>query len=77
MPDDWMKTSVASLFQKGSKEEPGNYWPVNLSIIPGKVVEQTTLKIITKHVEEMYIIRNIQDGFTKESGWLLGVDKGK
>lgn len=51
--DDWRKASVPSIFQKGSKEELGNYWPVSLTIIPRKVVEQITLKIITMHVEEM------------------------
>lgn len=53
VPDDWRKASVTSIFQKGNKEEPGNYRPVSLTIIPGKVVEQITLKIITMHVEEM------------------------
>ncbi|TRZ15777.1 hypothetical protein HGM15179_011314 [Zosterops borbonicus] len=53
VPDDWRKANVTSIFQKGNKEEPGNYRPVSLTIIPGKVVEQITLKIITMHVEEI------------------------
>lgn len=64
VPDDWMKASITSIFQEGNKEEPGNYWPVCLTIIPGKVVEQIIQKNITKHVQEM-VIRNSQDGFTK------------
>ncbi|KFV88520.1 hypothetical protein N308_05850, partial [Struthio camelus australis] len=52
VPEDWKKANVTPVFQKGKKEEPGNYRPVSLPSIPGKVMEQLLLKVITKHVED-------------------------
>lgn len=46
---------------KKGKEDPGN----NLTSIPGKVVEQVILEVITRHVEEKKVTRSSQHGFTK------------
>ncbi|GAB0208992.1 mitochondrial enolase superfamily member 1 [Grus japonensis] len=40
VPEDWRKANVTLVFRKGKKEAPGNYRPVNLTSIPGKVMEQ-------------------------------------
>jgi len=37
--EDWRKANVAPVFRKGKKEDPGNYGPVSLTCIPGKVME--------------------------------------
>ncbi|KFV80740.1 RNA-directed DNA polymerase from mobile element jockey, partial [Struthio camelus australis] len=52
VPEDWKKTNVTPVFKKGKKEEPGNYRPVSLTSIPGKVMEQLLLEVLTKHVED-------------------------
>jgi len=39
VPEDWRKASVTSVFKKGKKEDPGNYRPVSLICILGKVIE--------------------------------------
>jgi len=39
VPKDWRKDSVTPVFKKGKKEDPGNYRPVSLTSILGKLVE--------------------------------------
>jgi len=50
VPEDWRKASVTSVFKKGKKEDPWNYRPVNLTSIPGKMMEQLILEVITEQV---------------------------
>ncbi|KFV77947.1 RNA-directed DNA polymerase from mobile element jockey, partial [Struthio camelus australis] len=52
VPEDWKKANVTPVFQKGKEEEPGNYRPVSLTSIPGKVMEQLLLEVLTKHLED-------------------------
>jgi len=47
MPEDWRKANVIPIFKKGKKEDPGNYRPVSLTSIPGKVMEHLILEVIT------------------------------
>ncbi|GAB0209598.1 mitochondrial enolase superfamily member 1 [Grus japonensis] len=65
VPEDWRKANVTLVFKKGKKEDPGNYRPVNLTSIPGKVMEQLILGVINKHVEKVVVIGSGQHGFTK------------
>ncbi|PKU41409.1 rna-directed dna polymerase from mobile element hypothetical protein [Limosa lapponica baueri] len=63
VPEDWRKTNVMPVFEKDMKEDPGNRKPVSLSFIPGKVMEQLTLDVISKHVEE-------KKGHQESSAWI-------
>ncbi|KFV77500.1 RNA-directed DNA polymerase from mobile element jockey, partial [Struthio camelus australis] len=56
VPEAWKKASVTPVFPKGKEEEPGNYGPVSLTSIPGKVMEQLLLEVLTKHVEDKKVI---------------------
>lgn len=51
VPDLWRKVTIMPVFKKGSKEDPGNYRPVSFIFIPGKVIEQLVLDVISKPVE--------------------------
>ncbi|GAB0181301.1 mitochondrial enolase superfamily member 1 [Grus japonensis] len=62
-----------SIMEKGKKEDLGNYRPVSLTSIPGKVMEQLILGVISKHVEEKKVIRSDQHGFTKGKSRLTNV----
>ncbi|PKU45371.1 rna-directed dna polymerase from mobile element jockey- hypothetical protein [Limosa lapponica baueri] len=71
--EDWRKVNVMPVFKKGKKEDPENYRPISLTSIPGNVVEQLILDVISKHVEEKKVIRSGQHGFTKGKSCLTNV----
>ncbi|GAB0178098.1 mitochondrial enolase superfamily member 1 [Grus japonensis] len=73
VPEDWRKASVTPVFKKGKKDDPGNYRPVSLTSIPGKVMEQLFLGVISKHMEEQKVIRSGQHGFTKGKSCLTNL----
>jgi len=65
VPDDWRITSVTPIYKKGRKEDPGNYRPVSLTSVPGKIMEQFILSALTGHVKDNQGIRPNQPGFLK------------
>jgi len=73
VPEDWRKASVTPIFKKAKKEDPGNYTPVSLTSIPGKMMEQLILEVIIKQVEEKKVIRSSQHGFTKGKSCLTNL----
>jgi len=48
VPEDWRKAIVPPIFKKAKKEVQGNYRPVSLTSIPGKMMEQLILEVIIK-----------------------------
>ena len=73
MPEDCRKANDTPVFKNDKKEDPGNYRPVSLTSIPGKMMEQFILDVITKQVEEKRVISSSQHGFTKGKSCLTNL----
>jgi len=65
VPDDWRIISVTHIYKKGQKEEPGNYRPVSLTLVLGKIMERFILSAVTEHVKDKQGITPSQHGFMK------------
>ena len=50
VPEDWRLASVTPIYKKGCREDPGNYRPVSLTSVLGKIMEQIVLREIMWHV---------------------------
>lgn len=44
-------------FIKGKKEDPGNYWSVNLTSVPSNIMEQIFLENLLKYMKDRKVIR--------------------
>ncbi|KAK4822229.1 hypothetical protein QYF61_011870 [Mycteria americana] len=57
--------NVTPIYKKGRKEDPGNYRPVSLTSVPGKIMERFILSALNRHVQANQGIRPRQHGFRK------------
>uniref|UniRef100_A0A493TCE7 Reverse transcriptase domain-containing protein n=1 Tax=Anas platyrhynchos platyrhynchos TaxID=8840 RepID=A0A493TCE7_ANAPP len=65
VPVDWRLANVMPIYKKGQRADPGNYRPVSLTSVSGKLMEQSTLRVITRHLQSNQVIRPSQHGFMK------------
>ncbi|GAB0197704.1 mitochondrial enolase superfamily member 1 [Grus japonensis] len=65
VPVDWRLANVMPIYKKGWKEDLGNYRPVSLTLVLGKVMEQIILSAITWHIQDNQVIRPSQHWFMK------------
>jgi len=88
VPGDWRIARVTLIYRKGWKEDPGNYRPVSLTLVRGKIMEQVILSALTRSMMDNQEIRPSQHGFMKGRSCLTiliscydqvthPVDKGK
>ena len=64
VPADWKLANIIPIYKKGMREDPGNYRPVSLTSVPGKIME-----IILGAIE-----RHLKHNHQAQSTW---VHKGK
>ncbi|CAM4600474.1 unnamed protein product, partial [Lepidochelys olivacea] len=65
VPNDWKISNVMPIFKKGSGGDPGNYRPVSLTSVSGKLVETIVKNKIVRHIEEHKLLGKSQHGFCK------------
>uniref|UniRef100_A0A8B9BIA0 Reverse transcriptase domain-containing protein n=1 Tax=Anser brachyrhynchus TaxID=132585 RepID=A0A8B9BIA0_9AVES len=65
VPVDWWLANVTPIYKKGRRVDPGNYRPVSLTSVPGKIMEQIILSVITRLLQGNQAIRPSQHGFMK------------
>ena len=49
VPEEWRVANVVPLFKKGCREKPGNYRPVSLTPVVGKLLEGILRDRIYRH----------------------------
>ncbi|CAJ0919629.1 unnamed protein product [Ranitomeya imitator] len=65
VPQDWRIANVVPIFKKGSKSEPGNYRPVSLTSIVGKIFEGFLRDVILDYLNENNCVTPYQHGFMR------------
>ncbi|KAK4829005.1 hypothetical protein QYF61_001761 [Mycteria americana] len=70
---DWKLANVIPIYKKSMREDPGNYRPVSLTSVPGKIMEKIIPGAIERHLKNNAIIRHSQNVFTKRKSCLTNL----
>ena len=63
LPEVWKNAHITPIHKKGSKTTPGNYRPVSLTSVIGKVMESTIRDQLVRHMMENNLFCDAQHGF--------------
>ncbi|KFP25072.1 hypothetical protein N325_03550, partial [Colius striatus] len=56
VPSDWKSANVTPIDKKGWKDDPGNYRPVSLTSVPGRLMEQIILNSVMQYMQDNQVI---------------------
>ena len=73
VPQDWREANVTPLFKKGDTSKPGNYRPVSLTSVVGKLLESIIVDKLAGHLEGNNLLKNSQHGFRRRRSCLTNL----
>ncbi|KAK4816237.1 hypothetical protein QYF61_013645 [Mycteria americana] len=62
VPDDWSLAYLTPIYKKGQKEDLGNYTPVSLASVLGKIMERFILSALNRHVQANQVTCLVDEG---------------
>ena len=63
LPPEWKKAKVTAVYKKGSKQDPGNYRPISLTSVVGKLMEKCIRDSLMNHLKNNKLLSDVQYGF--------------
>ncbi len=63
VPDEWKRANVSAIFKKGDRKVAGNYRPVSLTSVIGKILESLQRDCLIDHLRRNNILSKQQFGF--------------
>ena len=67
LPQDWKLANICAIFKKGSKQDAGNYRPVSLTSVPGKIMESLIKEHVVEYLNDKHWLSVSQHGFVKDT----------
>ena len=75
VPDDMKVADASPIHKKGPKNLPGNYRPISLTSVVGKMLESKIAVQIVDHLENKNLLGNSQHGFRSKRSCLTNLLK--
>ena len=73
IPEDWRFANVTPIYKKGDRKSPGNYRPISLTSVVGKMLESIITDEIVDHLENHNLIVDSQHGFRQKRSCLTNL----
>jgi hypothetical protein len=73
VPEDMKVANVTPIYKKGPKDIPGNYRPISLTSVIGKLLESVITDRIVDHLEDNNLLGNSQHGFRRKRSCLTNL----